>query len=279
MIDIINSGKIKRKMNDIKNPIRKIVNKFGIDIHKSSVKEKRITPARVVGELGYYETPIGNFYLPLDAPNDVIINHMKEGKIFEPEIMEVAERYIKEGTAVLDVGANFGQMSIIFSRLVGKKGEVYSFEAQKKVFDILEKNAEVNDAHNINSVFNAVYLESGTTFYFPEPDFEQFSAYGSYNLPLDAVLGQEVKSLKIDDLQIEKPISFMKIDVQGCDLFAMQGAIETIKSHKMPIIFEFEQQFQNVYKTNFQDYVNFVDSIGYKFAEIILDINYLIEPK
>jgi hypothetical protein len=91
--------------------------------------------------------------------------------------------------------------------------------------------------------------------------------------------GQEVKSLKIDDLPIEKPVSFMKVDVQGCDLFAMQGASETIKKHKMPILFEFEQRFQNEYKTDFQDYVNFVDSIGYKFTEIIIEINYLIEAK
>ena len=266
-------------MTDIKKTIKSAVNKFGIDIHRISDKKKPLSPVKIEGDLGYYKTSLGDFYLPFDAPDDVIINRMKRGEVFESEIVETAERFIKKGTVVLDVGANFGQMSVLFSRFAGNDGIIYSFEAQKRVFDILKKNIEANNAHNINPIFNAVYFESGKNFYFPEPDFVKFGAYGSYNLPLDSVKGQEVKSLKIDDLQIEKPISFMKVDVQGCDLFAMQGAVETIKKHKMPVLFEFEQQFQKTYKTNFHDYVEFVDSIGYKFTEIILDINYLIEPK
>lgn len=267
------------KIASAKKIVRSVINKAGLDIHRLPEKAATIAPVKIEGNLGLYKTALGDFYLPLDAPRDNIAREMKEGKIFEPEVVECAERFIKKGTAVLDVGANFGQMSLVFSRLAGENGTVYSFEAQKKVFDILEKNIDVNDAHNIKPLFNAVYFKSGETFHFPEPDFVEFGAYGSYNLPLDAVTGAEVKSLKIDDLQIEKPISFMKVDVQGCDLFAMQGALETIKKHRMPILFEFEQQFQKIYKTSFQDYVDFVDSIGYRFVETILNINYLVEPK
>jgi FkbM family methyltransferase len=268
-------------MGKIKKTLRSIINKTGFDIHSLPPvsDEKPILPIKTEDDLGLYKTSLGDFYLPLDAPNDVIINHMKQGQIFEPEVVKAAKQFIKKGTAVLDVGANLGQMSLIFSNLVGDDGIVYSFEAQRRVFEILKKNIVVNSIHNLRPLFNAVYFESHKTFYFPEPDFVKFQAYGSYNLPLDATAGQEVESLKIDDLQIEKPISFMKVDVQGCDLFAMQGAIETIRKHKMPILFEFEQQFQHTYKTSFQDYVDFVDSIEYKFVEIILDINYLIEPK
>lgn len=70
----------------------------------------------------------------------------------------------------------------------------------------------------------------------------------------------------------------MKVDVQGSDLFAMEGAKETIRKHKMPILFEFEQQFQQDFNTNFNMYVDFVKSINYKFAETIMGINFLIIP-
>lgn len=267
-------------MAKAKKILRSVINKAGLDIHRISVDEDvETSPVRIEGNLGFYETALGKFYLPLDTPYDIISRFMKEGKIFEPEVVEIAERFIEKGSAILDVGANFGQMSLVFSKLAGSNGIVYSFEAQKRVFDILKKNIDANDVHNIEPLFNAVYFESGKIFKFPEPDFVEFSTYGSYNLPLDAVKGQEVKSLRIDDLQIEKPISFMKIDVQGCDLFAMQGAVETIKKHRMPILFEFEQRFQKTYETSFQDYAEFVSSIDYKFVETILDINYLIEPK
>lgn len=266
-------------MAQLKQTLKKLINKAGLDIHKFHAPIPSAMPFKVEGDLGIYHTTQGFFYLPLNAPKDIIINLIKNGETFEPEIIELAKKLIKKNSAVLDVGANFGQMSLFFSQLVGEKGTVYSFEAQKRVFEMLEKTVDANKAQNIQPVFCAVYFESGHIFHFPEPDFIQFDTYGSYNLPLDSDVGQEVKSLKIDDLNIEQPISFMKVDVQGCDLFAMQGARETIKKHQMPILFEFEQRFQETYQTTFQDYVEFVDSINYKFVETVLDINYLIAPK
>lgn len=266
-------------MATLKKNLRSLVNKVGLDVHRFQAKREPAQPIRTEGDLGFYQTAQGSFYLPLNAPNDIIINLIKEGETFEPQVVELAGRLISKGTAVLDVGANFGQMSLLFSKLVGENGKVYSFEAQKRVYDILKKTIEANGIKNIEPLFNAVYFESDHVFRFPEPDFVQFGTYGSYNLPLDAAVGQEVKSLKIDDLNIEQPISFMKVDVQGCDLFAMQGARETIKKHQMPILFEFEQRFQETYNTTFQDYVEFVDSINYKFVETVLDINYLVTPK
>lgn len=269
-------------MTRIRKILRSIVNQTGFDIHRlpsseeSTPIEEPILPSEIEDGLGLYRTSLGDYYLPLDAPHDEIINRMREGEVFETEIVDVAKRYIKEGTAVLDVGANFGQMTLLFSRLVGADGLVYGFEAQKKVFEVFKKNVEVSNARNIIPLFNAVSAESGKTLYFPEPNFTRFNTYGSYNLPLDATVGQEVSSLKIDDLCIEKPISLMKVDVQGHDLFAMQGATETIRKHGMPIIFEFEQQFQGEYGTSFQDYVDFVDAIGYRFVEVVLQRNYLI---
>jgi FkbM family methyltransferase len=238
----------------------------------------RELPHEKEGDLGLYDTPGGKFLVPLNAPGDTILQRIKTGQVFEPEVTEVAQRYIRPGTAVLDLGANFGQMSLLFSRMTGPEGEVYSFEAQKRVFEILKRNMKLNGASNVKPVFGAVFNESGRVFHFPPPDFERFDSYGSYNVPLDATRGDEVTSLKIDDLKIEKPISFMKVDVQGCDLFAIQGARETIGRHRMPILFEFEQRFQAEYGTTFQDYADFTAEISYKFAETVLDINFLIVP-
>ena len=238
-----------------------------------------ISPKRV-GQFDYYKTRFGNYYLPSGAPNDLVAREIRRGRLFEPEVVEVARRFARRGTAVLDVGANFGQMAVQFAQMVGEEGRVYAIEAQRPVFEILEKNVEANGAGNIVSVFAAALAETGRQLRFPRPDFSRFPSFGSYNLPLDADEGDPVESLKIDDLAIDRPVSFMKIDVQGCDLFAMQGAVETIARHRMPILFEFEQRFQDEYRTSFQDYVSFVASIGYEFTETVLGINYLIQsPK
>jgi len=55
----------------------------------------------------------------------------------------------------------------------------------------------------------------------------------------------------------------MKVDIQGGDLQAMQGAVATIARNKMPIVFEYQYRFEAQYKLSFQAYVDFVGQIGY----------------
>ncbi|MBK5270223.1 MAG: FkbM family methyltransferase, partial [Bacteroidia bacterium] len=195
------------------------------------------------------------------------------------EIIEIAKKYIRPGTVALDIGGNFGQMAIIFSRLVGKEGKVYVFEAQDRVFDLLNKNIKANNCKNIITKNGAVYNVNDKTLIFPEPDITIENPYGANAINPKLSEGREVITYTIDSLNISEPISFMKVDIQGSDIFAMQGARDTIFKNKMPVIFEYEQQFQEQFGTSFQDYVDFVDEINYKFVETIMKINYLIVPK
>ena len=261
----------------MKQMLKSISNKLGFDVRKVNVEKAQASSPS--DKLEFYQTPLGNFYVPSGAPDDVIINCIKDGRVFEPEIVETAKRFIKKGSIVLDVGANFGQMSMLFSEMTGADGVVYSFEADDFIFDVLKKNIEANGRNNIEPIFGAVFNESGKELFFPKQDFKRFAAYGSYGIDPHANSGRKVTSLMIDDIDFGKSISFMKVDVQGSDLFAMQGATKTIQKNRMPILFEFEQQFQDEFGTSFQDYAEFVDSIGYEFSEVISQINYLVTPK
>ena len=272
----------------MKKLLHKAINAFGFQVsrlpkpqppqaHKQPVYAKYFV--REEEGLALYETPIGNYFVPAGINTDVVINHMRSGDYFDLPIIEVAKEYIKPNSAVLDVGANFGQMSVLFSQLVGKNGKVYAFDADDFVFEVLKKNIKANKADNVICTFGAVHELQNQIFIFPKQDFKRFGAYGSYGIDPNAKEGREVPSLTIDSLNIETPISFMKVDIQGSDLAAMRGAKQTILKNKMPIIFEFEQQFQADFGTCFQDYVEFVNEIGYRFERVVMDINYLIVPK
>jgi FkbM family methyltransferase len=266
----------------LKGIVKSMLRRSGYQVTKippSQIDQSRKYLKSSENDVDYFETPIGNYFLPNNAPDDIVIKSMRTGTYFERHIIDVAEKYIKPGTCALDVGANLGQMSVHFSKLVGDKGKVIAFDADDYIFEFLKKNIAGNQCKNVEAIFGAVYNASDKIFYFPKQDFVKWGAYGSYGLDLSAKNGREVKSLKIDDLNIQVPISFMKVDVQGSDLFAMQGAEETIRKHKMPIIFEFEQQFQNDFNTSFQDYVEFTERISYRFEAVIDSINYLIVPK
>jgi FkbM family methyltransferase len=230
--------------------------------------------------LSCFDTVTGRYYLPSDAHGDVIARAIKANQVFDKEIVDVARAHIKPATAVLDVGANFGQMSILFSNMVGEEGKVYSFDADDFVFAILSKNIDANNRNGrIVPVFGAVHEIPGQTLYFPVQDFVRFDTYGSYGIDYNARTGRKVPTITIDSLEIAQPISFMKVDVQGSDLPAMKGARKTIERHRMPIIFEYEYQFEDEYKLSFQEYVDFVRDIGYRFAKVINGFNYLILPR
>jgi len=237
----------------MKKLVRQFLNKRNYEIIKQPYRGDKFRNLSKDKNEYYCETPIGKYYLPIQFEMDAVASTLARGKFFEPEIIEVAKRYIRKGTAVLDLGANFGQMSIEFSQLAGESGKVYSFEAQNFVFHFLKKNIEANNCRNVILFENAVYNKDGEPVYFPPHDFSETSAFGGAPYSGLAVVGNanegiEVRTMTIDSLDIDIPVSFMKVDLQGADLFAMQGAMNTILKHKPVIIFEYEQpiQFQDV---------------------------------
>lgn len=260
----------------MKKIIQSILHSFGYEITTLRKYQK----SRKTRNLSFHKTGTGNYYLPTDAYEDVIANTIINNQIFDKEVIDLATHFIFPGTTVLDIGANFGQMSILFSNLVGENGKVHSFEADDWVYEILLKNIEANGkSEKIIPHFGAVHSTSGEILIYPEQDFEEFGTYGSYGIDYNLQNGRKVETLAIDDLRIEDAISFMKVDIQGGDLLAMKGAKKTITKNRMPILFEYEYRFEDRLKMCFQDYVDFVQSINYKFHKVINGHNFLIVPK
>lgn len=264
-------------MQKIRNLLRKIINKLGYTIIRTT---PRVAPlSQQTKELTLFKTKTGNYFLPTAAVYDGISSAIREGKIFDENIVNEAKQYISPNTSVLDVGSNFGQMAILFSNLTGDSGKVYAFDAADFVFEILQKNITANDKQNIIATFGAVHNVPNTHLFFPEPDFSKYGTYGSFGIDYKNSLGRKVPTITIDGLNIQEKISFMKVDVQGGDLYAMQGAIKTIARNQMPIVFEYEPLIDHDSQITFQDYVDFVAQINYRFVKVIDGQNYLILPK
>lgn len=227
------------------------------------------------------ENRVGRFYLPTDAPRDCIINSIRSGNVFEPEVVETIERNIKLGQNVVDLGANFGQMTILMSKIVGEKGSVISVEADKSTSIILQANVELNDLKNVTLFQKAIWKDSKEFVPYPEPDenLTKWGTYGSYGIELSSSECRVVETTTIDEICNNIDISFIKSDVQGSDLFALQGGKKTIKRCNPLILFEIEDYFLSQFNLTRKDYFNFIDEIDYKIIEIISDSNYLIGKK
>lgn len=252
------------------------MHKIGYDIIRIQGQSGKTLHSK---ELKYYITKTGNYYLPKFAHGDIIVNDIINDKIYDYNVYKIAKKYIKKGTVVIDVGSNFGQLAIQYSRLVGENGKVYAFEADEYIFKILLKNIAANNCKNIIPINKAVYKNSIDKLFFPLQDFKINTTYGSFGIDYLNNTGRPVDSISIDSLNINELISFMKVDIQGGDLYALQGAINTIKKYKFPIIFEYEYALENQLKLKFQEYVDFINILDYKFENVINASNYLITYK
>ena len=229
-----------------------------------------------IKKLKLYKTNTGSYYLPFFAFRDVVRNTIIENKIFDNDVYEYSKKYIKENSVVIDAGANYGQLSILFSKV--KPGvKVYAFEAYKYISQILLKNVKINNA-NVK-IYNCILSdENKKNLIISDSILKEFNNYGSNYIELKNKdeQGDLVDAIKIDDLDINQEISFMKIDVQGYDLKVLKGAVKTIKKNKMPIIIEYSKEFENHFNYKFDDFLQVLRTINYKIEKRISEANYLI---
>ena len=229
--------------------------------------------------LKLYKTITGNFYLPKFAHQDVIKKEIIKNRVFDEEVFKLAKQFIKPNSAVVDAGANYGQMSVLFSKVYSDV-LVYSFEASPFVYDILIKNIKLN-SKNIRT-FNCILSDKGGEEYLVKPDIKKYRTYGSVEVEFSSnkKLLYEKKTLikKIDDFEYEKKISLMKIDVEGWDLKVLQGAVNTINKNRMAIVFEYAPEYEKKMNYKLNDFFKFFYELDYRFISSTKN-NFLVTPK
>lgn len=190
----------------------------------------------------------------------------------------VAKKYIKPGNTVLDIGANYGGSTLLFSALVGPRGYVHSFEPNPAWFNNLTKLYKYNFFRNICIHFvglsNVSNLEK--KFYIDQREGAQASTYDFENTTHERVLNnvQYIESFcavkKMDDLFFCN-VNFIKIDVEGHEYEVLEGGINTITKHRPIIIFEFFINDLNVdLRCRKEKMVHFFNKLNYQLT--IVDI-------
>jgi FkbM family methyltransferase len=136
-------------------------------------------------------------------------------------------QFLREGDTVVDVGANIGLCTLLSAHTVGVNGYVYSFEAHPRTFSHLKKNITLNKIKNVTAQHKGVSNKKETLFFTDEyvTDINHVDKEGSVQVEMntvDALLPTELKE-----------ITLLKIDVEGYELFALQGAKETLTRTKV----------------------------------------------
>ena len=172
----------------------------------------------------------------------------------EPETTKFVSSLIKEKMICVDVGANIGYYSTLYSKIVGPNGKVISIEPSPINFDYLKKNLELQDFQN-SLLFNcACGNEQNQVKFYMDHRANKCQIIEENN---SSHLDKNIISVplrKIDDIINEsnvKMVHFLKIDVEGYEWYTVLGAMDTIKKFK-PIIQNFNRVFtiSNINKVN-----------------------------
>jgi len=196
-------------------------------------------------------------------PNDAIAQHLKSGKPWEPHFKTVIQHLVKEGDTVIDCGANFGYNAVVMGKQIGPTGKLFAFEPQRIINQQLSGNLISNNIYNAYVVHAALGNVEGITTMSPVPYDKEWVNIG------DTSIGEGGDAVKVITLDmIDSQPNFIKMDVQGYELFALQGGEQTLKKHSPDIFIEIEEHQLAKFDVTKDQLVDYIKSLGYRIFRI-----------
>jgi FkbM family methyltransferase len=157
----------------------------------------------------------------------------------------------KRHNTYLDIGANMGTHTVVYSKLFKT---VISFEPDIVNYNLLQSNISKNNI--TNAILHNKALSS-------KPGMVSTVAHSNHSRGcIYTVDGGTVESIPLDSLNLEN-IDYIKIDVEGHELDVLQGAINTIRTNKPIIEFEYNGLADKLFGVKYQDIDEFLSKLGY----------------
>lgn len=137
---------------------------------------------------------------------------------------------IQEGDIIIDAGCLLGETAIYFAQKTGKYGKVFAFEPITSLAEQATYNIAVNGQQEVVTIVPAGVWDTSTTASFTLSDL------GS-SKNQTGVEKEEVQLVTIDSFVAGSTtrIDVIKMDIEGAELKALHGSINTIKEH-LPVL-------------------------------------------
>jgi FkbM family methyltransferase len=175
----------------------------------------------------------------------------------DPEMISDIQNTNPEGKTILDVGAFIGSSSLLFSKLTKEHGKVIAFEPNLYNIKRIKKNFSLNKtlAKNIKLFELALLNIDGNIQMILNKQID--NGYSStsrivtshptlHNKDLpEGFEKRDVKVMKLDTfLEKNKFVpDIIKVDIEGSEYNFLNGAKETIKTHKPVLYIEIHSEY------------------------------------
>lgn len=202
--------------------------------------------------------------------------HTKAGRMwtvpftgtFEPDESAFVRNNVKPGDIAIDVGANFGWFTLMLSQLVGAngaQGQVHAFEPVQETTDLLNRNAQLNNATNIHISGAALDAQDATRdLYLPDIAVSGSFALHHYNENYQV---QKVPTMTLDTyvrLHNLPRVDFIKADIEGAELNMLKGASDTLKRFAPTLMLEVQASSTRLFGHEPAEVHTFLKDHGYE---------------
>ncbi|MEN9559547.1 MAG: hypothetical protein RLZZ502_758 [Pseudomonadota bacterium] len=179
---------------------------------------------------------------------------------------------------ILDIGAHTGRHTLPFIRLLDtqfpletiSKKNVYAFEPLPHIRQTLQTNIAKQQSKVTCTVLPyALSNQNGETAFLhalEAPEESGLKARHFYNIET-RLLEVTVERKKLDDLELP-PIGLIKMDVEGAELWVLQGASETIKRDRPIVCFECGAGSYLGYHDSPESMFDFFTDLGYRIESV-----------
>jgi FkbM family methyltransferase len=205
------------------------------------------------------------------------------GGIYEPYIFEyIVKHFNIADKTVVDIGANFGFHSIEFSEMVGDKGRVYAFEPQRLVYYQLCGNVILNGLDNVYC-YNVGLGDKEKIVELENQNYysEQKINIGDTHTGKYVENGMELCSIHTLDSYNFCDVSVIKLDVQGYELYVINGMVDTLLRNRPYIFLEIDLSQLQIYGLNQDSVISRLTGLGYVVERLSADqhiVDYVAIP-
>jgi FkbM family methyltransferase len=148
-----------------------------------------------------------------------------------------------------------------------RNNDLFCFEMMPQHYKLLLDNIKLNNLSNVYT-FNCAIGDTNGSIILPDVDYMQSDNYGAISLYNSKKSDISVVKMNLDYILpfIIKPLSFIKMDIEGNEILALHGAKNLLAKYKPVILIELWIETYNKFIVD--DIWTFLQNLGYTIKYI-----------
>ncbi len=180
------------------------------------------------------------------------------GRRREQATMKFFQQALRPGDTVVEVGGHIGYLTMLFAQLVGRTGRVVVFEPGRNNLPYLRANAKGQP--DVEIVERAVSNQDGVATFFEEQltgqnnsllgDYQRFAQNRNMAFSNKGYQKCEVTTVRLDRFVQQRSLrpDLVKIDIEGAEYLALQGAAKMLAAHRPMLMIEVTNRAADVFQ-------------------------------